>query len=95
MLTRITDPELFARPIVITKVDFRFVAAEQLRGRGVEADIVLEPMRRHSGLAVTVAAVLAAERDHNVLVLVLEADHVIRKPEEFRDTCRPRPRGGS
>jgi mannose-1-phosphate guanylyltransferase/mannose-6-phosphate isomerase len=78
MLTRITDPELFARPIVITKADFRFVAAEQLRERGVEADIVLEPMRRHSGLAVTVAAVLAAERATAIaLVLVLAADHVI------------------
>ena len=88
VLARITDPELFARPIVITNADFRFVVAEQLRERGIEADIVLEPMRRDSGPAVTVAAVLAAERDRNALVLVLAADHVIRKPEEFRDTCR-------
>jgi mannose-1-phosphate guanylyltransferase/mannose-6-phosphate isomerase len=88
VLARITDPELFARPIVITNADFRFVVAEQLRERGIEADIVLEPMRRDSGPAVTVAAALAAERDHNVLVLVLAADHVISKPEEFRDTCR-------
>jgi mannose-1-phosphate guanylyltransferase/mannose-6-phosphate isomerase len=88
VLARITDPELFARPIVITNADFRFVVAEQLRERGIEADIVLEPMRRDSGPAVTVATVLAAERDRNALVLVLAADHVIRKPEEFRDTCR-------
>ena len=81
VLARITDPELFARPIVITKADFRFVVAEQLRECGIEADIVLEPMRRDSGPAVTVAAVLAAERDRNALVLVLAADHVIRKPE--------------
>src|SRR5262249_48314121 len=54
----------------------------------IEADIVLEPMRCDSGPAVTVAAVLAAERDRNALVLVLAADHIIRKPEEFRDTCR-------
>src|SRR6266566_6965568 len=88
VLARVSDPDLFARPIVITSADFRFVVAEQLRERGVEADIVLEPMRRDSGPAVTVAAVLAAERDRNALVLVLAADHVIRKPEEFRDTCR-------
>ena len=88
VLARITDPELFARPIVITKADFRFVVAEQLRERGIEADIVLEPVRRDSGPAVTVAAVLAAERDRNALVLVLAADHVIRKPEEFHDACR-------
>jgi hypothetical protein len=46
VLARITDPELFARPIVITKADFRFVVAEQLREHGIETDIVLEPMRR-------------------------------------------------
>src|SRR5919201_1054009 len=52
-----------ARPILITNADFRFVVAEQLRERGIEADIVLEPMRRDSTPAVTVDAVLAAERD--------------------------------
>ena len=36
-------PSLFSRPIVITNADFRFVVAEQLRERGIEADIVLEP----------------------------------------------------
>jgi Nucleotidyl transferase len=75
VLARITDPELFARPIVITKADFRFVVAEQLREHGIDADIVLEPMRRDSAPAVTVAAVLAAERDRNALVLVLAADN--------------------
>jgi len=87
VLGRISDPELFGRPIVITNTDFRFVVAEQLRESGVEADIVLEPMRRDSGPAVAVSAVLAAERDRNALVLVLAADHVVRKPEEFRAAC--------
>jgi Nucleotidyl transferase len=79
VLARISDAELFARPIVITNTDFRFVVAEQLCERGVVADIVLEPMRRDSGPAVAVSAVLAAERDRDALVLVLAADHVIRK----------------
>ena len=64
------------------------MVAEQLRECGIEADIVLEPMRRDSGPAVAVAAVLAAERDRDALVLVLAADHVIRKPEAFREACR-------
>jgi mannose-1-phosphate guanylyltransferase / mannose-6-phosphate isomerase len=64
------------------------VVAEQLRERDIEADIVLEPMRRDSGPAVMVAAVLAAERDRNALVLVLAADHVISKPKEFGEACR-------
>src|SRR6476619_8439789 len=77
VLARISHPDLFTRPIVITSADFRFVVAEQLRERGVEADIVLEPMRRDSGPAVTVAAVLAAQRDPNAIVLVLAADQLI------------------
>ena len=60
VLARISDPDLFARPIIITNADFRFVVAEQLRERGIEADIVLEPSRRDSGPAVAVSAVLAA-----------------------------------
>jgi mannose-1-phosphate guanylyltransferase/mannose-6-phosphate isomerase len=88
VLARISNPELFARPIVITNSDFRFVVAEQLRESGIAADIVLEPMGRDSGPAVAVAAALALERDRNALVLVLASDHVIRKPDEFRETCR-------
>jgi mannose-1-phosphate guanylyltransferase/mannose-6-phosphate isomerase len=88
VLARIADPELFSRPIVITKSDFRFVVAEQLRERGITADIVLEPMPRDSAPAVAVAATLASERDPDALVLVLAADHVIAKPDAFRQACR-------
>jgi mannose-1-phosphate guanylyltransferase/mannose-6-phosphate isomerase len=88
VIERVADPELFARPIVITNADFRFVVAEQLRERGVAADIVLEPARRDSGPAVAVAALLAAERGSDALALVLAADHVVRKPEAFREACR-------
>ena len=87
-LGRIADPTLFARPIVITNADFRFIVAEQLREIGVEADIVLEPSRRDSGPAVAVAAALAARRDPKAAVLVLAADHIVRKPEEFLAACR-------
>jgi mannose-1-phosphate guanylyltransferase/mannose-6-phosphate isomerase len=87
VLARISSPDLFARPIVITNADFRFVVAEQLRESGIEADIVLEPMGRDSGPAVAVAAVLALARDREALVLVLASDHVIRKPDEFRQVC--------
>src|SRR5205814_1716028 len=88
VLGRISDPELFARPIVITNADFRFVVAEQLQECGVEADIVLEPMRRDSGPAVAVAAALAAERDPQTIVVVLASDHVIQNPQGFHDACQ-------
>src|SRR6266436_5894774 len=71
VMARVSDPELFARPIVVTNENFRFVVAEQLRDCGIKADIVLEPTRRDSGPAVAVAAALAIERDAEALVLVL------------------------
>jgi len=49
---------------------------------------VLEPVRRDSGPAVAVSALLAFERDAEALVLVLASDHVVRKLDEFRATCR-------
>ncbi len=88
VLHRISDATLFERPIVITNSDFRFVVAEQVRESGTEADIVLEPARRDSGPAVAVAAVLAAARDPQAIVLVLAADHVVRKPDAFRAACQ-------
>ena len=87
VLRRVSEPSLFARPIVITNTEFRFVVAEQLRECGMEADIVLEPMRRDSGPAVAVAAVLAAERTAGAITLVLAADHVVRNQAEFLKVC--------
>src|SRR5437868_3588321 len=86
-LERVADP-MFARPIVITNADFRFIVAEQLRELGIKADIVLEPARRDSGPAVAVAAALAAKRDPAATVLVLAADHIVRKPEQFISACQ-------
>src|SRR5436190_3180073 len=88
VLARVNDAELFARSIVITNADFRFVVAEQLRELGIEADIVLEPVRRDSGPAVAVAALLAAQRSANAIVLVLAADHVVSDKKAFAVTCR-------
>jgi mannose-1-phosphate guanylyltransferase/mannose-6-phosphate isomerase len=87
-LRHICDSQLFARPIVVTNADFRFVVAEQLREAGIAADIVLEPLRRDSGPAVAVAAVLALARDAKALVLVLAADQLINDLDAFRTVCR-------
>src|SRR2546430_5644425 len=86
-LQRVADPSMFARPIILTNTDFRFIVAEQLRELGITADIILEPARRDSGPAVTIAAALAARRDPAATVLVLAADHVVRKLDEFLAAC--------
>ena len=88
VLGRIADVQLFERPIIITNSDFRFIVAEQLRECDIEADIVLEPMRRDSAMAVAVAAALARERDPEAVVLILAADHVVRDVAAFKSACR-------
>jgi mannose-1-phosphate guanylyltransferase/mannose-6-phosphate isomerase len=88
VLGRIRDQTMFERPIVITNSDFRFIVAEQMRECAIEGDIVLEPIRRDSAMAVGVAAALAASRDPASIVIVLAADHVVRDPDAFAHACR-------
>src|SRR5579862_6714968 len=88
VLGRIGDQTMFERPIVITNSDFRFIVAEQMRECAIEGDIVLEPMRRDSAMAVALAAVLAAKRDSAATLLVLAADHVVRDHAAFSRACR-------
>jgi mannose-1-phosphate guanylyltransferase/mannose-6-phosphate isomerase len=86
-LLRVADPEVFASPIVITGSDFRFFARRQAEEIGIDATVVIEPMRRDSGPALAAGAALAAARDPQAVVLALAADHVITDPDEFRATC--------
>jgi mannose-1-phosphate guanylyltransferase / mannose-6-phosphate isomerase len=87
VVSRFCGIETFSRPIVITNSDFRFIVAEQLRECGAEVDIVLEPIRRDSAMAVAVAAVLAAERDPAAIALVLAADHLLQDSDPFIKAC--------
>jgi mannose-1-phosphate guanylyltransferase/mannose-6-phosphate isomerase len=87
VLGRIRDQTIFDRPIVITNSDFRFIVAEQMRECAIEGDIVLEPIRCDSAMAVGVAAALAGARDPTSTVIVLAADHVVRDPDAFARAC--------
>src|SRR3954471_21640418 len=86
-LLRVADGKLFTAPIVITGGDFRFFARRQAEDLGIDATVVIEPMRRDSGPALAAAAALARSRDPHAVVLALAADHVILDVEEFRATC--------
>jgi len=82
------DREIFAEPVVVTNVDYRFLVAEQLEEIGAKARIVLEPTRRDSGPAVAVAAALAAKSEPAAIVAVLAADHVFRDGPLFARLCQ-------
>jgi mannose-1-phosphate guanylyltransferase / mannose-6-phosphate isomerase len=87
-LLRVSDPELFERPIVITNNAYRFMVLEQLAGVGREADVLLEPARRDSGPAIAAGAAFAQARDREAIVLALAADHVVVDTEAFVAACR-------
>ena len=86
-LARVNDPALFAPPIVMTAEGFRFFAREEAQELGIDATVVLEPMRRDSAPAIAAAATIALARDADAVVLALAADHVILDPELFRAAC--------
>ena len=87
-LLRVSDAALFERPIVITNNAYRFMVLEQLAEIGVEADVLLEPMRRDSGPAIAAGAAFAQTRDSEAIVLALAADHVVRDTAAFVAACR-------
>jgi len=85
-LLRVRDP-MFAAPIVITGPNFHFFARRQAEEVGVEATVVIEPLRRDSAPAIAAATAVALKRDPDAVVLALAADHIILDVEKFRATC--------
>ena len=87
-LARVSDAALFERPIIITNAAYRFMVLEQLAEIGIEADVLLEPVRRDSGPAIAAGAAFAQMRDEDAVVLALAADHVVRDTAAFLAACR-------
>jgi mannose-1-phosphate guanylyltransferase / mannose-6-phosphate isomerase len=87
-LARVSDANLFDRPIVITNAAYRFMVLEQLAEIGIEANVLLEPARRDSGPAIAAGAAFAQTLDKDAVVLALAADHVVRDTPAFVAACR-------
>jgi mannose-1-phosphate guanylyltransferase/mannose-6-phosphate isomerase len=86
---RVSDPILFASPVIVTNRDHRFLVADQLKELGVDADVVLEPEGRDSGPAILAGTQFIAEkRGADPAVLVLAADHMVRDIVGFCSACR-------
>jgi mannose-1-phosphate guanylyltransferase/mannose-6-phosphate isomerase len=76
----------FAAPIVICNDEHRFLIDEQLRQVGVSPQrVLLEPVARNTGPAVTVAALWLMAQDPDALMLVQPSDHVIGSVTQFHD----------
>ncbi len=86
-IRRVSDPALFGRPVIVTNGQYRFLVAEQLAAIGAEADILLEPVRRDSGPAITAGAAYALRRGGDPVIVALAADHVVSDAAAFAKVC--------
>ena len=75
----------FAKPIIATGVEHRFIVAEQLREIGVAADILLEPARRDSAAAILAAANLCMNLGRQGLCMAVASDHAMPDTEAFHN----------
>ncbi len=83
-LSRVSDPALFGRPLIITNKIHRFMVERQIAEIGLQADMLLEPVARDSGPAILASSLSVAGTDPDALVLVLAADHVVLDVPAFR-----------
>lgn len=83
-VARVSDCEVFAEPVVITNIEYRHIAADQLAALGVKASILLEPMRKDSGPAIAAGASFIADYNPDALIVALAADHVIQDLTAFQ-----------
>lgn len=68
----------YAEPIIVCNEEHRFMIEEQLQQVGVSAQqIILEPVGRNTGPALTAAAMLLNRREPGAMMLVQPADHAI------------------
>lgn len=76
-------------PILVCNEQHRFLIAEQVREIGVEsAAIILEPVGKNTAPALTLAALTALEMADDAVMLVMPADHVVKKVDVFHDAIR-------
>jgi mannose-1-phosphate guanylyltransferase/mannose-6-phosphate isomerase len=77
-------PVATADCLVVCNEAHRFLVAGQLREFGVTSRILLEPEGRNTAPAAALAALLEAECNPEIVLLIMPADHVIRDVAAFQ-----------
>jgi mannose-1-phosphate guanylyltransferase/mannose-6-phosphate isomerase len=71
-------------PLIVCGEEHGFVAVEQLQSNGVEARLVVEPARRDTAPALTLAAAVASAEGEDVILVAMPADHAIANVPAFQ-----------
>jgi mannose-1-phosphate guanylyltransferase/mannose-6-phosphate isomerase len=69
--------DVTSEPVIVCGEDHRFATSEQIRESGVTARIVVEPARRDTAPALTLAALTACADGQDAILVAMPADHAI------------------
>lgn len=72
------------KPIIVCGDEHRFVTAEQMRTSSIDAQIVVEPARRDTAPALTLAAAAAIAAGEDAILVAMPADHAIADVPAFQ-----------
>ncbi len=83
-----TDIQVTA-PLIVTGEDHRFLASEQLREIGIElGSALLEPVRRNTAPALTLAALASVEGGKDPVLVVTPADQAVTDQAAFTEATQ-------
>ena len=90
---RIENLENISKPIIICNEEHRFIVGDQIREINTEPlAIILEPSRRNTAPAITIAAIKAVEyykeEEIDPILLILSSDHYIEDVDEFQKSIQ-------
>lgn len=84
-LLRVCNMPGMTKPMIICNDVHRFLVAEQLQEIELQQPVILlEPIGKNTAPAVAIAALQAISNGEDPLLLILPADHVIKKIEVFQ-----------
>ncbi len=75
---------MMAAPLVVCAQEHGIATVQQLRGCGMEASFILEPTRRNTAPALTLAAATLTAGGKDAVMIAMPADHAIADVEAFQ-----------
>lgn len=78
-----TETATVEQPIIVCGDEHRFMTADQMRASEVDAHIIVEPARRDTAPALTLAAAAAVKEGEDAIIVAMPADHAIADVPAF------------
>ena len=80
-------PDNIEKPLIICNEEHRFLVAEQLKQINQKTNgIILEPNEKNTAPAIALAALHELNNNHDSLLFVLSADHIIQDINSFHQS---------